>query len=182
MALAWNQFLALCRRSGYVAAGSQRVRVYSVAKTLADLLKARNRVGVDVADEARRKAWRDRRFKMVDLERVARACRVGGVMRISLRSGQRTRNRCARRFGNTFARRSIDVPAHLPIAFTPAFAALPGKQAQWDAFNRRMVRSSTDVDLTSAIHVIADAAMPLFLDLAHGSATEGTWAPGGPWA
>ena len=59
----------------------QRVRVYSVAKTLADLFKARNRVGLDVAVEALREAWRDRRFTMAELDRAARACRVERVMR-----------------------------------------------------------------------------------------------------
>ena len=59
----------------------QRVRVYGVAKTLADLFKARHRVGVDVALEALRDAWRDRRYTMEDLDRAARACRVERVMR-----------------------------------------------------------------------------------------------------
>jgi len=59
----------------------RRVRVYSVAKTIADLFKARNRVGLDVAVEALREGWRDRRFTMADLERAARACRVERVMR-----------------------------------------------------------------------------------------------------
>ena len=59
----------------------QPVRVYSVAKTIADLFKARNRVGVEVAVEALREAWRDRRFAMPDLDRAARACRVDRVMR-----------------------------------------------------------------------------------------------------
>ena len=59
----------------------QRVRIYSVAKTIADLFKARNRVGLDVTVEALREAWRDRRFKMADLDRAARACRVERVMR-----------------------------------------------------------------------------------------------------
>lgn len=59
----------------------QPVRVYSVAKTIADLFKARNRVGVEVAVEALREAWRDRRFTMPDLDRAARACRVERVMR-----------------------------------------------------------------------------------------------------
>jgi predicted transcriptional regulator of viral defense system len=59
----------------------QAVRVYSVAKTLADLFKARNRVGLDVAVEALREAWRDRRFTMSALDRAARACRVERVMR-----------------------------------------------------------------------------------------------------
>ncbi len=59
----------------------QPVRVYSVAKTIADLFKARNRVGIEVAIEALREAWRDRRFTMADLDRAARACRVERVMR-----------------------------------------------------------------------------------------------------
>jgi predicted transcriptional regulator of viral defense system len=59
----------------------QRVRVYGVAKTLADLFKARNRVGLDVAVEALREAWRDRRFTIPELDRAARACRVERVMR-----------------------------------------------------------------------------------------------------
>jgi predicted transcriptional regulator of viral defense system len=59
----------------------QPVRVYSVAKTIADLFKARNRVGIEVAIEALREAWRDRRFIMADLDRAARACRVERVMR-----------------------------------------------------------------------------------------------------
>lgn len=59
----------------------QRVRVYGVAKTLADLFKARHRVGIDVAVEALREAWRERRFTMEELDRAARACRVERVMR-----------------------------------------------------------------------------------------------------
>jgi predicted transcriptional regulator of viral defense system len=59
----------------------QRVRVYGVAKTLADLFKARHRVGIDVAVEALRDAWRERRFTMEELDRAARACRVERVMR-----------------------------------------------------------------------------------------------------
>jgi predicted transcriptional regulator of viral defense system len=59
----------------------QRVRVYSVAKTLADLFKARHRVGLDVALEALRESWRNRRFTLPDLDRAARACRVEKVMR-----------------------------------------------------------------------------------------------------
>lgn len=59
----------------------QRVKVYSVAKTIADLFKARNKVGLDVAIEALREAWRARRFTMTELERHARTCRVHRVMR-----------------------------------------------------------------------------------------------------
>ena len=58
----------------------QPVRIYSVAKTLADLFKHRHKVGLDVAIEALREAWRDRRFTMAALDRAARVCRVNRVM------------------------------------------------------------------------------------------------------
>jgi predicted transcriptional regulator of viral defense system len=38
------------------------VKVYSVAKTVADCFKHRNKVGLDVALEALRESWRERRF------------------------------------------------------------------------------------------------------------------------
>jgi predicted transcriptional regulator of viral defense system len=58
-----------------------KVRVYGVAKTLADCFKYRNKIGLDVAMEALRDAWRSRRFTMDELERYARICRVQRVMR-----------------------------------------------------------------------------------------------------
>jgi predicted transcriptional regulator of viral defense system len=57
------------------------VRVYSPAKTVADCFKYRNKIGLDVALEALREAWRARRFKMDELERYAAICRVQRVMR-----------------------------------------------------------------------------------------------------
>jgi predicted transcriptional regulator of viral defense system len=57
------------------------VRVYSVAKTLADLFKHRNKVGLDVALEALREAWRERKFTVEALDRAARVCRVERVIR-----------------------------------------------------------------------------------------------------
>lgn len=59
----------------------QVVRVYSVAKTLADCFKYRNKIGLDVALEALREAWRARRFTMSELDRCAGICRVQRVMR-----------------------------------------------------------------------------------------------------
>jgi predicted transcriptional regulator of viral defense system len=56
------------------------VRIFSVAKTLADLFKYRNKIGLDVALEALRDAWRARRFTMTEIHRCARICRVERVM------------------------------------------------------------------------------------------------------
>ncbi len=57
------------------------VRVYTVAKTVADCFKFRNQIGLDVALEALREGWRGRRFTLDELDRMARVCRVQAVMR-----------------------------------------------------------------------------------------------------
>ncbi len=59
----------------------QTVRVYGVAKTLADCFKYRNKTGLDIALEALREAWRARRFTMDELDRYAGICRVRQVMK-----------------------------------------------------------------------------------------------------
>jgi predicted transcriptional regulator of viral defense system len=59
----------------------QTVRVYGVAKTLADCFKYRNKIGLDVALEALREAWRARRFTMDELDHYAGICRVRRVMK-----------------------------------------------------------------------------------------------------
>lgn len=82
---------------------------------------------------------------------------------------------------NTFARRATAVPAEPPIALTPAFAALPGKRAQWDAFSRRLLAATPTPDLTTVIETIAEFAGPIFRAVAQEDSTGGHWAPGGPW-
>jgi len=61
-------------------AGAQ-VRVFSVAKTVADCFKFRNKIGLDVALEALREAWSGKRATMDELWRYAEICRVANVMR-----------------------------------------------------------------------------------------------------
>ena len=57
------------------------VRVTSVARTVADCFKFRNKIGLDVALEALQEAWRAKRVSMDDLWRYATLCRVANVMR-----------------------------------------------------------------------------------------------------
>jgi predicted transcriptional regulator of viral defense system len=56
------------------------VQVYSPAKTVADCFKYRNKVGLDVALEALRETWRERRATMDAIYRAANVCRVDRVM------------------------------------------------------------------------------------------------------
>ena len=56
------------------------IRVYSVAKTATDCFKFRNKIGLDVALEALKDAWRKRRITMVQVKHFARINRVEKVM------------------------------------------------------------------------------------------------------
>jgi len=57
-----------------------KVRVYSVAKTVADCFKYRNKIGLDVALEALRDSQRKNKCTMDELWHFARICRVAKVM------------------------------------------------------------------------------------------------------
>jgi predicted transcriptional regulator of viral defense system len=72
---AFNEGVEIIRADG------AEIRVYNAAKTVADCFKFRNKIGLDVALEALREGWRERRFTMADLSRYARTDRVANVMR-----------------------------------------------------------------------------------------------------
>ena len=57
------------------------VPIYSIAKTIADCFRFRNRIGVNIAVEALRDAWRNKRTTSDELWRCAEVCRVLNVMR-----------------------------------------------------------------------------------------------------
>lgn len=57
------------------------VKIYSPAKTVADCFKFRNKVGLDVAIEALREAWRSRKVTMDELVEAAGVDRVSKIMR-----------------------------------------------------------------------------------------------------
>jgi predicted transcriptional regulator of viral defense system len=62
------------------------VRVTGVARTVADCFKFRNKIGLDVALEALREAWREKRMTSDEIWHYARICRVANVMRPYLES------------------------------------------------------------------------------------------------
>ncbi|WP_077002777.1 type IV toxin-antitoxin system AbiEi family antitoxin domain-containing protein [Variovorax sp. KK3] len=57
------------------------LRVYGVAKTVADCFKHRNKIGPDVALEALRDAWTQKKATVDELWHYAQICRVEKVMR-----------------------------------------------------------------------------------------------------
>jgi predicted transcriptional regulator of viral defense system len=56
------------------------VRVYSLARTVADCFRFRNTIGLDVALEALKEAWRSGRLNLDELHRLAKQLRVNRVM------------------------------------------------------------------------------------------------------
>ena len=62
------------------------VKVYSPAKTVVDCFKHRSKVGLDVAIEALRDAFRGRKTTMDELWAAACICRMANVMRPYLES------------------------------------------------------------------------------------------------
>jgi predicted transcriptional regulator of viral defense system len=62
------------------------VRVYDPAKTVVDCFKYRNKIGLEVALEALRMGWRERRLTMDQLWGYATICRMTNVMRPYLES------------------------------------------------------------------------------------------------
>lgn len=66
--------------------GVVHIPVTSVAKTVADCFKFRNKIGLDIALEALRDAWRQKKVTMDELWEWARLCRVANVMRPYLES------------------------------------------------------------------------------------------------
>jgi predicted transcriptional regulator of viral defense system len=70
-------------RAGIEAHGVEgtTVKVYSPAKTVADLFKFRNRYGMDLALESLREVWRKKRATAQELYGYANLCRVEKIMR-----------------------------------------------------------------------------------------------------
>ena len=58
-----------------------KVRVYSLAKTIADCFKFRSKVGIDVAREALKTALNERKVKINEVMGFAKICRVDGIIK-----------------------------------------------------------------------------------------------------
>jgi predicted transcriptional regulator of viral defense system len=57
------------------------VRVYSIAKTVADCFKFRNKIGLDIAIEALKDCLAQKKASVTDIYRYAKICRVSNVIR-----------------------------------------------------------------------------------------------------
>ncbi len=66
--------------------GVVHITVTSIAKTIADCFKFRNKIGLDIGLEALRDAWNQKRVTMDELWESAELCRMTNVMRPYLES------------------------------------------------------------------------------------------------
>ena len=66
--------------------GVVNIPVTSVAKTIAAGFKFRNKIGLDIALEALRDAWKQKKVTMDELWEAAQLCRVANVIRPHLES------------------------------------------------------------------------------------------------
>ena len=58
-----------------------KVRIYSLAKTIADCFKFRNKIGTDVAREAIKIAVTEKHVKPKEIMHYAKLCRVAGIIK-----------------------------------------------------------------------------------------------------
>lgn len=81
----------------------------------------------------------------------------------------------------TFDRRRTEIPKQLPIAFTPAFAEVDGKNAQWMGFLRRNRLTTAPAELRTVVDVIAAFVWPVLTPARGAEGYQYQWQPGGPW-
>lgn len=62
-------------------ADGYKIRVYSLAKTIADCFKFRNKIGVNVAREALRTAITEKGVKPTEIMKYAKTCRVDNIIK-----------------------------------------------------------------------------------------------------
>jgi predicted nucleotidyltransferase component of viral defense system len=87
----------------------------------------------------------------------------------------------ARALTATASRRKVPIPAGPVAGISAEFATDPVKQAQWQAFCRRL-RSGEPVDqLPAVVSALAAFLGAVFEAVADGRHATGNWPPGGPW-
>ena len=90
-------------------------------------------------------------------------------------------NALARALRATFERRRTPIPESLPLALTPKFAAVRGKQEQWNAFLRKNAIRSSSSELEAVVSRIATFLEPVIVAARADVPLGLSWVEGGPW-
>lgn len=80
----------------------------------------------------------------------------------------------------TFANRKTAVVT-APLALTPAFAAVAGKEAQWKGFVRKAKLADAPADLAVVTAELAPFLLPVAEAVSAGTDFRLAWRPPGPW-
>ena len=86
----------------------------------------------------------------------------------------------ARALRATFARRRTALPVSTPLAFTPEFAASPGKQKQWQAFLGKSGLEA-EASLREVVGTLEEFVMPAVEASKGKKQIPYLWKAGGPW-
>jgi hypothetical protein len=87
----------------------------------------------------------------------------------------------ARAVRATFERRRTPIPASLPLALTPEFAAMREKQVMWQSFLRKNGLMSAPAKLGEIVARIATFLGPVITAARSDVPLKLAWPPGGPW-
>lgn len=78
----------------------------------------------------------------------------------------------------TLGKRETTIPSDI-VPFSDSFAEM--KQAQWDAFRRRLGQEQTPVLFAKVVAQVRDFLLPIVATVRSGSPTGLTWTAPGPW-
>jgi len=81
----------------------------------------------------------------------------------------------------TFERRRTPLPESLPLALTSEFAAIRGKQTQWQGFLRKNALTAPPTELGTVVARIATFLEPAITAARSDIPLKLAWTPGGPW-
>lgn len=79
----------------------------------------------------------------------------------------------------TFGRRGTPLPLDPPLALTPGFAAVEGKETQRKGFVRRLPGTTAPLELQTVIERVAAFVGPVLIAAARGESLDRNWAPVG---
>lgn len=81
----------------------------------------------------------------------------------------------------TFARRQTEIPWDIPTGLSPEFWGEASRQALWQAFWKKAVKTVPVVPLEEVVRFAAAFLWPAATAAAQGEAFKARWAAGGPW-
>jgi len=87
----------------------------------------------------------------------------------------------ARAIAATFARRKTEIPRDVPVGLSATFASDDGKQTQWKAFWRKVVRTQPIPDFSEVTKAAGEFLLPAAMAARRQEPWRCEWQKSGPW-